>query len=181
MTTSSGTGEEFRESTRAPLETPVTLQIDTFSEPQSGYTANVSVGGMFVNLSDPQPVGTIVRFEVELGGGDSTIRGVAEVAWIRAHAQGPELPAGMGLQFRLIEEDGQERLRAVVKKILDARGDPDVVQPPKRSPAPLRVEPPRAAQAPQPSPSTSKPERTKILAALVLFAVLLLLLLRSCG
>lgn len=176
MTEISSTGEEFRESTRAPLETPVILQIDAFSEPQSGYTGNVSVGGMFVRVHDPQPVGTLVRFEVELGGTDSTIRGVAEVAWIRTHAQGPERPAGMGLQFRLIEGDGKERLRAVVMKILDRQGDLPVVQPPRKPTAPRRVEPPSASPAPKterrqprraggkrvlskPAPSTSKPEK----------------------
>lgn len=145
--------ERFRESSRAPLEIAVSLQVDAFEEPLSGLTANLSIGGMFVASRVPRPVGTLARFELELAG--SPVRGTAEVTWIRARAQGPGRPAGMGLQFRFIEEGGHDRVRAAVLQRLEQLGlpaEPDVgpeVLARRRAPAKERPAPARVRSAPR--------------------------------
>ena len=39
MSANSRSGIEFRETTRAPLQAPATIQIDAFSETLTGFTA----------------------------------------------------------------------------------------------------------------------------------------------
>ncbi len=62
------------------------------------YSVNLSTGGMFVETTNPQSIGTelSLRFSVP-GVGTANVDGV--VAWIRNEAVGPE-PMGMGIQFR---------------------------------------------------------------------------------
>lgn len=109
-----GNEKLFRESTRVPLEAPVKLQFDAFGQPQSGFTANISVGGMFVQSCSPRPVGTRLRFELELEAGTEPISGLAEVVWIRVKQHCLEQPAGMGIQFRYLDADSRRRLDAAV-------------------------------------------------------------------
>lgn len=110
----SGGDRLFRENTRVPLEAPVSLQFDAFGQPQSGFTANISVGGMFVQSCSPRPVGTRLRFELELEAGTEPISGLAEVVWIRVKQHCLEQPAGMGIQFRYLDADSRRRLDAAV-------------------------------------------------------------------
>lgn len=162
MTADSSSSSEFRENTRAPVRAPATIQMDAFSEPKSGYTANVSVGGMFVAMTDPPPVGSIVRYEVELGDPPSPVRGTAEVVWMRTQAQGPDLPAGIGLQFRLIEGDGETLLRTVVQKALAELGpEPEPAPPVKKKPRPPRPPSPPATERPTRGGGVKKPEKKK--------------------
>jgi len=139
MSANSGSPTDFREHSRAPLKAPATLQIDAFSQPVSGYTADLSQGGMFVQTKEPPPVGSIVRFEVDLGSPDGVIRGTAEVVWMRTEAQGARHPAGIGLQFRFIEGNGEPLLSAAVHKALEELGpEPEPTPPVKRRPQPPR-------------------------------------------
>ncbi len=89
--------EAFRETTRTHIAIPVRIRI-AGQDDLTAVTANASCGGMFVKMTNPPPVGTLVRFEVDIG--SPTIRGYAEIAWIRVRFGGSERPAGMGLQFR---------------------------------------------------------------------------------
>src|SRR5688500_16343768 len=63
------------------------------------FATNLSPGGMFIRSRSPQPVGTLVKFEVQIAGGVRVLRGTAVVRWVRdvADAEGPP---GMGLQFQ---------------------------------------------------------------------------------
>lgn len=110
----SGDDRLFRENTRVSLVAPVSLQFDAFGQPQSGFTANISVGGMFVQSRSPQAVGTRLRFELELEAGAEPISGLAEVVWIRVKQHRLRQPAGMGIQFRYLDADSRRRLDAAV-------------------------------------------------------------------
>ena len=137
MCAESYSSRHFRENTRAPLQAPVTLQLDAFSEPMSGYTANVSKGGMFVQMQDLPPVGAIVKFQVELGVPAEGVRGTAEVVWVRTQAQGIQRPVGAGLQFRHLEGTGEVLLHAAVEKALQEQGpEPETQSAPEPKPSP---------------------------------------------
>lgn len=139
MSADSRSHAEFRETTRAPLQAPATIQIDAFSEPLTGYTANVSRGGLFVQMEDLPPVGAIVKFQIDLGSPPSSVRGTADVVWIRTQAQGPQRPAGIGLQFRFVEGNGEPLLQAAVEKALEQLGpEPEPPPPVKRKQRPPR-------------------------------------------
>ncbi len=63
------------------------------------FATNLSPGGMFIRSRTPQPVGTLVKFEVQIAGGVRVLRGTAVVRWVR-DANSTEGPPGMGLQFQ---------------------------------------------------------------------------------
>ena len=118
MPANSGSPSDFRENTRAPLHAPATLQVDAFTEPLAGYTGDISLGGMFVKMRNPPPVGTILRFEIELPDPAGKVKGMGEVAWLRAQGLVPGQPAGMGMRFRFVEEDGEPLLRQAIEEAL---------------------------------------------------------------
>ncbi|HEX8703563.1 MAG TPA: TIGR02266 family protein [Myxococcaceae bacterium] len=63
------------------------------------FATNLSPGGMFIRSRSPQPVGTLVKFEVQIAGGVRVLRGTAVVRWVR-DVPDAEGPPGMGLQFQ---------------------------------------------------------------------------------
>ena len=162
MSADSDSPAQFRENSRAPLQAPATVQIDSFSEPVSGYTANISLGGMFIQTENPVPVGSIVRFQVELGFPAGTVRGTAEVVWMRAKTQGAQQPAGIGLQFRFVEEDGEPLLRTAVQQALEELGpEPEPTEPVKRTPRPPRPPRPQVEQVSTPQAVKGKRKAKK--------------------
>jgi len=142
MGASGDNGQYFRESTRAPLRAPITLQVDAFKDSEAGFTGNISLGGMFVEVENPLPVGSIIKFELHFEPPLSVVKGTADVAWIRPDQVSEDKKAGIGLQFRHFEENGQVIVRGAVEEILQAQG--------------LTVEPPTVEQ-PKPSPRSRKP------------------------
>lgn len=108
--------EAFEEGTRAPLEVPVKLLFDSFGEMKSGYSANVSRGGMFVAGSEVRPVGTLIKFELKLSLSSAPVRGLGEVVWIRLKQRHLGQPPGMGIQFRYLDVDSLSRLDSAVRQ-----------------------------------------------------------------
>lgn len=104
---------EFRETTRTSLEVPVTILISGGPE-MLAKTANISMGGFFVALPEPPPVGTMVKFALDLNG--KIVRGFSQVAWIRLTVKSLKRPVGMGLQFRHLLEDGEVVLRRLLTR-----------------------------------------------------------------
>lgn len=108
--------ELFREHTRAPLEVPVRLKFDSFGQMRPGFGANVSRGGMFVSCAEPHPVGTLLRFELELSPSSAPVAGLGEVVWIRLKQRNLKHPPGMGIQFRHLDVESLSRLDAAVRR-----------------------------------------------------------------
>jgi hypothetical protein len=65
-------------------------------------------------------VGVSLRFELHVHKNADPIRGFGEVAWLRVRNQGPGAPAGMGIQFRYVEENSQQALRQTVANTIRA-------------------------------------------------------------
>jgi uncharacterized protein (TIGR02266 family) len=143
---------------------PVRLQFDTLEEPQDGFTGNLSTGGMFVQGRNPRSVGTLLRFELQLGEGEP-IRGVGEVVWIRAHSLGPEAPSGMGVQFGHLDDSNRDRLRAVVFEALESLGVEGLTEPapqgPDKRPQPRQGPEYRSDPAPSPEQPDTRKTRTR--------------------
>ena len=165
MSAESGSPSDYRENSRASLKAPASLQIDAFSEPLSGYTANVSLGGMFVEMADPPPVGSLVKFRVEMGFPAGAVSGTAEVVWMRPEKHGSTEPAGIGLQFRYVEEDGEPLLRTAVQLALEELGPLPETPPPVKKPRPRPPRPrppaPDASAGKRAKPPASKKQKKK--------------------
>lgn len=170
-----------RGATRAPVRKPVRLQFDDAIDVIDARCHDVSIGGMFVHSSEGRPVGSLVRFELMLDE-DSSIRGLAEVVWMRAqsHAQGdgPETVAGMGLKFRFLEQRDRQLIFKLVsqhiKERLAARhpglGDGEEPGPEPDAPPPIRgpastverVTKPSASANAELLPSIDEPDQSAV-------------------
>lgn len=108
-------GAERRKTPRAFLETEITFEsADNF---YTGFTEDISEGGVFLTTYDLHPMGTEIEVEFTLPTGH-IVRAVGVVRWLRdPRDEAPDAPPGMGLQFRaLLPED-----RAAIQEFIDAR------------------------------------------------------------
>jgi uncharacterized protein (TIGR02266 family) len=102
------------------------------------FATNLSPGGMFIRTRSPQPVGTLVKFEVQIAGGVRVLRGTAVVRWVR-DANSTEGPPGMGLQFHELDPLTQvliDRMLQLNKATAAAATPPAAAPPPVAPPAP---------------------------------------------
>ncbi|WP_342376544.1 TIGR02266 family protein [Myxococcus stipitatus] len=120
------------------------------------FATNLSPGGMFIRSRTPQPVGTPVKFEVQIAGGVRVLRGTADVRWIREVGD-PSGPPGMGLQFQELDPAS----RALVDMMLLQRGAEAPVAPvaplPAIAPAVAPLAPAIAPLTPAVAPVQAKP------------------------
>ncbi|MBW1806693.1 MAG: TIGR02266 family protein [Deltaproteobacteria bacterium] len=102
------------------------------------FATNISQGGIFIQSRKPYPKGTVLRFELQLKGGQTVLRGEGEVAWARVPGTGeaaPKVP-GMGVKFNKLDDPS----KALVNRILEikaGRKRPSGVKA-KQAPAPVK-------------------------------------------
>jgi hypothetical protein len=105
---------EKRESLRLDTVFPVWITSSEFGE-QQGVARNLSSGGMFIETSEPMPLGARVRVHFMMPESAAEIVACGEV---KNHyflnfgdtARGPRAMAGMGVRFTGFENDGAETL-----------------------------------------------------------------------
>ena len=103
-----------RKHTRIEAELEVTLNgpHNFFT----GFTQNISEGGVFIATHQVFPIGT--EFELTLKIGDKVIHPTAKVVWVREPS--PFLPddidPGMGLQFVNLTEEEKRIIEEFIKK-----------------------------------------------------------------
>jgi uncharacterized protein (TIGR02266 family) len=108
------------------------------------FATNLSPGGMFIRSRQPQPVGTPVKFEVQIAGGVRVLRGAAVVRWIR-QPDDPAGPPGMGVQFTEVDGASQALIDVMLQRSkaqAAAGGAPPVLGAESRSSASLSAAPP---------------------------------------
>ncbi|MBZ4335486.1 TIGR02266 family protein [Corallococcus sp. AS-1-12] len=91
-----------RTSDRKSVGLLVKLKHETVGSFTEEFATNISPGGMFIRSRTPQPVGTPVRFEVQIANGVRVLQGTATVRWVR-DVNDPAGPPGMGLQFQELD------------------------------------------------------------------------------
>jgi uncharacterized protein (TIGR02266 family) len=113
-------GDAQRRARRVRLVRRVELLVGELGELTTGHTLNVSRAGMFIHTYDPQPVGSLVLFKIGVADKRKVIQGSAEVVWVRIQDEGAGRPAGMGLRFNTLNDDGNRLLA----ETLDSDGEP---------------------------------------------------------
>jgi len=78
-------------------------------------TRNLGEGGVFIEMADPPPKGTIVEIEFAPPGGGEPVRTLGIVRW---NTGGPPAP-GMGVRFAPFDEEERRRLAALVRDIAE--------------------------------------------------------------
>ena len=86
---------------RRPFE--VTVDYDSDHCFYTGFSENISSGGLFVATPDPLPLGTSIRVTFTIPTYDRPVRCLCEVRWVReSSAADPYVVSGMGVRFSRI-------------------------------------------------------------------------------
>lgn len=96
-----------REHTRVVLKTSVHLASE--SNFYTGFSDNISEGGIFIATYNHAPLGTKLSLEFSLPDDGPAIRVEGEVRWLREFNPDSDAPPGMG--FRFLELDDESRSR----------------------------------------------------------------------
>ncbi len=135
---------DHRSNARKAVGLLVKLSYTGVDEFAQRYATNLSDGGMFIRSRDPKPVGTELKFRVEIANGQRVMQGSAIVRWVR----GPDDPAGapgMGVQFVALDESSKVLVDRMLASTQSAK-------PPSIAPAS-----PVPAVAPKPSSTSPVP------------------------
>jgi uncharacterized protein (TIGR02266 family) len=105
-------GIERRTAPRVELQVGVGFHSDTNF--YTGFTEDVSEGGLFVATHVPQPIGTRLRLTFTLPAGPE-ITGEAVVRWLRVpRSHDTETVPGMGVQFEGLEREHEALIREFI-------------------------------------------------------------------
>ncbi len=100
-----------RQHARVDIDVEVNLRNqNTFF---TGFSENVSEGGLFVATEAPYDVGERIELSLSLMGAESAML-VGVVRWVRPGGTSGGLPAGMGIQFVDLEEPVLKALQSFV-------------------------------------------------------------------
>ncbi len=105
-------------------EAHVQLRFEKFSSFVEEYWPKISLRGMLLETTQPKPVGTMISFEFKLTDGFRLCQGVGEVAWVRHHDEGPQRPAGMGIRFHALDDQGRELILKILEEQVKSGGEP---------------------------------------------------------
>ncbi|MGA9524004.1 MAG: TIGR02266 family protein, partial [Myxococcaceae bacterium] len=95
--------DQGRRQERRSVSLLVKLKHQNVATFEEEFATNLSEGGMFIRSRQPQPVGTHLKFEVQLAGGQRVMRGTALVRWVRQPGD-PAGGSGMGVQFEMLDD-----------------------------------------------------------------------------
>ena len=102
-----------RRSARVPVGNPIQLKFDDSTDVVDGICEDISIGGIFVQLTECRTQGSVARFELQLDNG-SVLRGLGEIVWNRTSETGTGRRIGSGIKFRFLEEKDQQLVREMV-------------------------------------------------------------------
>lgn len=104
---------EARVASRVPVR--VHVEYDDLDDFLDDYTANVSLGGMFVERDDPLHLGTRFRLKLRIPNRSRAVETFGTVRWVVRSEDG--LTPGMGIQF---DELSPTDRRAVERWLVEA-------------------------------------------------------------
>src|SRR5574337_1726639 len=128
--------DEKRREPRVPAELNLKLAYGSVDEFIDRYALNISRGGIFVRTLEPEPPGTPVTLNIEIGTGERIIRGRGVVTWTTPpSAPGePERQPGMGIRFIHLDAES----RALVDLMVATRGlEARIDEPPRPAGEPV--------------------------------------------
>jgi len=81
--------------------------------------ATVGLGGLFIRVSKPPPVGDVVRLYFEVPGGEIRARAV-----VRSSMKGE----GMGIEFTAMQPEARGRLNQLLRRLLRNSADAELAE-----------------------------------------------------
>ena len=112
------TEDERRVHQRVPHEVEISLTSE--SNFYTGFTSDISEGGVFIATRETVPVGTEVTFEMKLGSGSVNVTGI--VRWARPYTELSDetVAPGVGVQFTNLHPKVAQIVNAFIAKRRDS-------------------------------------------------------------
>lgn len=101
-----------REYQRARLGSEVVLTCG--AKPEVGYAVNISLGGMYIRMKNPCPIGSTIEVTVSLPP-NIQIKTKGVVKRISSHP-GEDMPMGVGIRFENLPAESKSRIEDYVRK-----------------------------------------------------------------
>ena len=102
-----------RKDLRVPLRV-LKVETELNGDVFFGYAADISKSGLFIQTSNPRPVGTKVRLMFVLPGTKEKLTFQAEVIWNRNYIGKEGLTPGMGMRFVELDSTNREKIEKFV-------------------------------------------------------------------
>ena len=95
----------------------IEVEVDMVSDHNffTGFSCNVSEGGIFVATHRLRHVGSRIEITFTLPGDEAPIVARTEVRWVRVHNADSNVPPGMGLQFVEIAPESLARISTFIR------------------------------------------------------------------
>ena len=103
---------ERRFERRLPIR--ITVEYEDMEDFLTDYTANLSIGGMFIETAEPLAVGTRFRLRFTVPGRPTPIDTVAVVRWSQPAARRSPVAPGMGVRFEELSQDDMAAVQAML-------------------------------------------------------------------
>jgi uncharacterized protein (TIGR02266 family) len=101
-----------RQQPRAGLS--VEVGLETESTFYTGWSGNLSDGGIFVATHLVQAIGSRVELTFALPGDDELIRATGAVRWVREFQEANDVPPGMGIRLEPLSDKDMDRIHRFV-------------------------------------------------------------------
>jgi uncharacterized protein (TIGR02266 family) len=97
---------------------PVEVSVDFVSEHNffTGFSLNVSEGGLFVATHQARGVGSKIAIRLALPDSMEPLELLTEVRWVREHNVDSDASPGLGLRFIDLSKDAEARIHAFVRR-----------------------------------------------------------------
>ena len=99
---------------RLPIR--ITVEYSDLEDFLTDYTANLSIGGMFIETEEPLGVGTRFRLRFTVPSRSAPIDTIAEVRWSQARSADSPLSPGMGVRFRELAPADREAVQDMLSQ-----------------------------------------------------------------
>jgi uncharacterized protein (TIGR02266 family) len=110
FTTGSSARRTLAERNYTRLELEVAVDMASDHNFFTGFSCNLSGGGLFVATHRVQPVGTLLEISFQLPDSDEAIVAQVEVRWVRDQNEESDCPPGMGLRFLSLDAEASARI-----------------------------------------------------------------------
>ncbi len=98
-------------------------RCDSLEDFLSEYSADISLGGMFIRTEDPRPVGSMIYLQFALKDGSTLIEGLGRVVHVNAPGEGRT--PGMGVEFLNFDDESKAFIEELVASRLPPEEEPE--------------------------------------------------------
>ena len=106
--------QQGRIAPRRDFEAEIEISLDSDHNFYTGFTENISSGGLFIATRDLKPIGTPMEISFSIPGFDTKISIQAEVRWQRLEQSHADSMPGIGVRFLNLDTAQTEAINAFI-------------------------------------------------------------------